>query len=159
MAKTCLCEGCNLTVWSNGYCKWHQSLRTDTKWINAQAKKKEKIHKPIAKVSAKKLAQHNGNIWEAGQIAKFSPKYAKEVAQYNKRVKVWKLEKPRCAYPGCRCATEDCHHQIGRGANLLDERFWMPLCRKHHDLCKKLAKDDLVALKLIYLRSAKKPDI
>lgn len=31
MAKVCLVDSCNNPVWGKGYCKWHQTLRTDKK--------------------------------------------------------------------------------------------------------------------------------
>lgn len=62
---------------------------------------------------------------------------------YNRRVKAWKKEHPHCQvcldlrkvakFPRIR-ATNDCHHVRGRvGKLLMDERYWLPVCRKHHD--------------------------
>lgn len=60
---------------------------------------------------------------------------------YNARVKVWKTERPVCdiclrgdVSPGQEPRpTQDCHHQRGKlGPLLMDERFWIPVCRPHH---------------------------
>lgn len=62
-------------------------------------------------------------------------------AAYNARVKVWKAENPVCLV--CQKhdlemfdkprPTEDCHHQRGKlGPLLMDERFWIPVCRPCH---------------------------
>ena len=67
-----------------------------------------------------------------------TPTRANQKRQYRKRVAVWKLGK-HCAYPGCprvfqRMFDLDCHHSRGKlGPLLLDERYWIPLCRPHHD--------------------------
>ena len=43
-------------------------------------------------------------------------------------------ENRTCRWPGCTRKATDLHHSRGRiGALLLDERFWKPLCRRHHD--------------------------
>ncbi len=53
--------------------------------------------------------------------------------QYRAQVEAWKAGK-RCAFPGCACRKVDCHHTRGRaGALLRDQRFWVPLCRRHHN--------------------------
>ena len=63
-----------------------------------------------------------------------STKRARQERVYSERVKVWKLENPRCCFPGCSSATRDCHHAAGReGELLLEERHWRPVCRRHHD--------------------------
>lgn len=51
---------------------------------------------------------------------------------YRARVKEWSIGK-RCAFPGCGKRHIDCHHTRGRaGSLLMDERFWLPICRRHH---------------------------
>jgi hypothetical protein len=69
---------------------------------------------------------------------------AKAERAYNRRVKQWKVENPHCkacerlmtyrpGRPVIRCTT-DCHHMAGRlGAMLMDERYWLPVCRWCHD--------------------------
>jgi len=113
-SKPCKRPGCNNPAWSHGYCQNDQRLRTDEKWLR---KLKEAEEKP------KKVYT----------IPKTSKKYGAELAKYNKRVKEWKIENPFCKYPGCNKATSDNHHQIGRGKHLMDERYWFPACREHHD--------------------------
>lgn len=69
---------------------------------------------------------------------------AKEERAYNKRVKQWKRENTHCKAcdqlmlyrPGRPVIrrTADCHHIRGRnGALLMDERYWLPVCRQCHD--------------------------
>lgn len=56
--------------------------------------------------------------------------------EYSRAVALWKLkpENKMCRYPGCDRKTTDCHHSRGRvGALLLDERWWVPVCARHHD--------------------------
>ncbi len=116
--KVCLCDGCTLDVWSHKYCKKHQYLRTDEKWLKTKQKQSEKAKQPRK------------------AIAKASPKYAKELAKYSRENPGWKKENSICAVPGCGQATTDSHHAAGRGALLNDRRFILPLCKPHHDLCK-----------------------
>lgn len=63
-----------------------------------------------------------------------STKLASGMNLYRKRAKVYKIENPTCAGPGCRRPTEDVHHTRGRsGKMLLLAEFWKPVCRKCHD--------------------------
>lgn len=98
----------------------------------AVAKRKEKQSKPIAKVSKKKLAESDGNIWAAGKIKPVSKAQARKDAIYFDRLPGWKLENPNCEYPGCNAQTEHCHHKRGRGKYYLIESTWCPLCAEHH---------------------------
>ena len=91
-----------------------------------------------------------------GRLRVRSKKRQKEETQYNKRVKEWKLENPFCKacihifghvaqpdqwygdrYPGPVMVphrTDDCHHMARRhGKLLMDERWWLPVCRWAHD--------------------------
>ena len=77
-----------------------------------------------------------------------TPKRAKEERAYNKRVKEWKLENLWCLachpiwvystgmqgrYGGAQ-PTVDNHHRAGKeGKLLLDESWWLPVCRKCHE--------------------------
>jgi hypothetical protein len=66
-------------------------------------------------------------------IRRESKTRAAQNRQYRKKVETWAVGK-RCVFPGCGSRKADCHHTRGRvGALLLDERFWLPLCRRHHD--------------------------
>ncbi len=76
-----------------------------------------------------------------GKLRVRSKKRQKEEGQYNKRVKEWKLENPFClachrifpADPPSR-PTRDCHHMAGKeGKLLLDESWWLPVCRSCHN--------------------------
>jgi hypothetical protein len=78
------------------------------------------------------------------RLQRRSKEGAKAERQYNKRVKVWKRENPHCkaceqlliyrpGRPVIRL-TVDCHHIRGRnGELLLDERYWLPVCRWCHN--------------------------
>lgn len=60
----------------------------------------------------------------------------KRLVMYRKMVKAWALlkENRTCRYPGCNKGNPDVHHSRGRaGALLLETRFWIPLCRRHHE--------------------------
>jgi hypothetical protein len=74
-----------------------------------------------------------------------SKERAKELRAYGKRVKVWLREHPHCracltlaeqaglAIRVIRLASE-CHHMRGRNGDLLlDESWWLPVCRTCHD--------------------------
>jgi hypothetical protein len=71
---------------------------------------------------------------------------AKELRAYSKRLESWKREHPYCH--ACEILmpyrdgqqrrtirqTSDCHHVRGRnGALLLDERYWLAVCRWCHE--------------------------
>jgi hypothetical protein len=75
------------------------------------------------------------NLYYAA-LRKFSKRRSAQVYQYNKRVKVWKVENPYCRAKivgVCTNNTEDCHHQKGKiELLLLDEDFWLPVCRCCH---------------------------
>ena len=62
-----------------------------------------------------------------------TPKRAAQERLYLKRRKEWIIGKPCAAMP-CNEMAEEVHHARGRiGSLLLDERFWIPLCQKHHE--------------------------
>lgn len=63
-------------------------------------------------------------------IRRESKKTAAARRIYNKRRALFLEANPWCAVGGC-VATE-VHHMAGRGAALLDESRWLPLCRDHH---------------------------
>ena len=70
------------------------------------------------------------------QIRGISRKQAERLKRYSGLVKEWKArpENARCAVPGCNRRTDDNHHSRGRlGELLFDERFWIPVCRPHHN--------------------------
>lgn len=66
-------------------------------------------------------------------IRRESKTKAKVNRLYRVAVEAWKVGK-RCAYPNCGKRHIDCHHSRGRVGSLqMDQRFWIPLCRRHHD--------------------------
>ena len=143
--KHCKAPSCKRPSFSHGYCADmnHQALRTDEAYLRKKAaqqvKEKEKRGKRVP-------------------VRKVSKKRANQLAQYSKRMPQWKLEHPVCEYPGCEAPTVDLHHAYARdNEHLNDEKFWIALCRHHHELMKLESTKSLV-MGLIYLRSAKKPD-
>ena len=133
--KTCKHPDCGLPLFSGGYCKlaWHQTLRTDEKYLKAQAKRKEKARQPRQ------------------PIRKESKKQGAANRKYSRELPGWKEENSICVYPGCECEAVDCHHSGGRGILINNKKFMIPLCRLHHDMCKmepKRARE----LKLIFSR-------
>jgi hypothetical protein len=74
-------------------------------------------------------------------IRRATPKRASERAKYSRRCVIFKREHPWCMAcitlwpePPVIRWTVDVHHKMGCEGNLLlDERYWMPICRAHHD--------------------------
>ena len=70
------------------------------------------------------------------RIRPFSKIRSAQIREYSKRVQAWK-ERPenrQCRVAGCTRRADDNHHSRGRiGTLLLDQRFWVPVCRQHHD--------------------------
>ena len=84
---------------------WHR-----TKYPDRATKQRARIH-PVSKSRAARLGV-----------------YRRQVAAWRKR-----QENRTCRYPGCGRQKPDVHHSRGRsGVLLLEEQFWIPLCREHH---------------------------
>lgn len=72
-------------------------------------------------------------------IPRTTPKRANERARYRRKITAYKRKHPWCA--ACEVLskvgiwrTSDVHHKMGcEGDLLLDERYWMPVCRYCHD--------------------------
>lgn len=67
---------------------------------------------------------------------KVSDKQKEKNEAYNARVKVWKVENPKCkamVSPDCTGETRDCHHMKKRGELLMVEKYWLPVCGFCHD--------------------------
>lgn len=66
-------------------------------------------------------------------IPKVSDKQAKLNRLYAVAARRFKEDHPVCQVDGCPLPTTDVHHKCGRvGANLLDQRTWLAVCRGHH---------------------------
>lgn len=66
-------------------------------------------------------------------ISSISDKRKANLKQYEKLKRVW-LKGRKCCYPGCNSLVVDVHHLRGRiGKLLCEQRYWLPLCRPHHD--------------------------
>jgi len=115
MAKTCNTEGCNNPVFSTGFCSWHQSMRTDSKWLKSLAKK---TNKPLAKKRT---------------INPVSDKRLEELATYRPLRDKYLAEHPTCEVRGCGRKTTNLHHKKGRiGALLYDVKYFMACCELCH---------------------------
>lgn len=112
MAKPCEHDGCNNPRFSHGFCRWHQSSRTDAKWTESQTKAKGKKNKRISPVSQKQL----------DRLAKYRPirdKYLKE--------------HPECEVHDCNKSSTNIHHKKGREGSLLwDADFFLACCETCH---------------------------
>lgn len=68
-----------------------------------------------------------------------SARRALALREYAKIKRIWfaQPENLLCKFPACQHATDDPHHSRGRANALLnDVRYWIPLCRWHHDWVK-----------------------
>lgn len=85
----------------------------------------------------RKAAIGNTEVRSRKPIAKHSTKRAKEEREYSVKAKAFKLANPDCAArvkAGCTGGTEDIHHMAGKiGSMLLDEFYWLPVCRACHN--------------------------
>ena len=85
--------------------------------------KKRKINKLFKRKISEKTKQK--------AIAKVSIKQSTRLAEYNKEVKKWIVNK---ACQVCGLKANQCHHSRGRlGINLLDKSTWIPVCAKCHE--------------------------
>lgn len=121
--KICLFDGCNYPPWSHGYCQNHQRWRTDPKWLKTVAAAKNKPRKQIKKPVHRKRIRHR------------APRRAAQYAQYriDRDEFLSKPENSMCrVYPWMEAT--DIHHMKGKIEELLlDQRWWLPVCREAHD--------------------------
>ena len=86
---------------------------------------------------------HGIKVYEANELMRTkSRKWVRPVSEsrmneqrkYRKLKAEW-LPGKICAFPGCSCRMNlDVHHTRGRiGRLLCEQKFWLPLCRKHHE--------------------------
>lgn len=93
----------------------------------------------------------NGNLYQKAMkrskplrrsnkpIRRVTPRRAKQKAEYSRKVRVFKRKYPWCV--SCITLwlipirpTNDVHHKMGcEGELLLDQRYWLPVCRACHD--------------------------
>lgn len=63
-----------------------------------------------------------------------SAKRAKQEREYANLRKVYLFTHPTCEVIGCGCEATEVHHKKGRVGDLLtDERFFLAVCRSHHN--------------------------
>lgn len=62
------------------------------------------------------------------------PEKVDKQKEYLKKKKVYLKDNPNCQFPGCKKKANDLHHKRGRVGDLLtDERYFLGLCRDHHN--------------------------
>jgi hypothetical protein len=107
MPKTCKHENCKYNVFGGGYCRMHQSYRTD--------KKPTKIK-------------------QTGRIRPISGKQRIKNQDYSKLREVFLKGHPLCEAKLCNCEkiATDVHHKKGRGVYLLAIETWLAICRTCH---------------------------
>lgn len=116
MPKQCKAEGCNMDVFSHDYCKWHQSMRNDKKWLKSLEKQRKNTSKQpkIKQVSDKQSRKLRKYEWGK----KEKEKYLKEANQW------------RCIFcdePFSDDDSPDWHHILGRDGDLVsDMRYIYP---------------------------------
>ena len=135
MAKVCQCEECSNPVFSHNYCRFHQALRTDEKWLKTIAKNKQKGRDS----QVAKAVKRNSYI-----IPKFSAKRLSDLVTYRPIRDEYQKEHPICEVHDCDKPANNLHHKMGRigfaddwarfeGIKLLwDVRFFMNCCETCH---------------------------
>ena len=134
MPKTCKANQCENPVFSNLYCRNHQTSRTDDKWLKSS---KGKITPKVKESSLKPT--------KSKRIKPISDKQLIRLAEYRLvRDKYFKLN-PICEFKGCYSTEITLHHKAGKIGDLLcDIRYFCSLCFHHHRIVEenpKLAKE------------------
>lgn len=92
--------------------------------------------------------------WYPKKVNKVSKRRASQLEQYKPKRDRFLAEHDRCEVAFCREKSVDVHHMRGReGELLLDARFWLAVCRKHHE---KITKDSKWAIDNYYSISRNK---
>lgn len=121
--KKCLCEGCRYPPWSHGYCRVHQKMRTDAKWLKSLESARNKRKRPAKKTPVRRPIRHR------------APRRAAQYAQYriDRDEFLSRPENQMCrVYPWLEAT--DIHHMKGKIEDLLlDQRWWLPVSRLAHD--------------------------
>lgn len=123
----------NWTEGNTDYCSTHnrQLRKEHTDKLKEQQKRERLLQQQALKEKKAREKQKEDPVY----IAPRSKGRAKEEREYSKLVKEWKLLPENQICKVCNSApTEDCHHQKGRiGPLLLDQRYWLPVCRSCHN--------------------------
>jgi len=118
--KQCSSEGCDNPIFSNDYCKWHQHMRTDKKWLKTILKQHKKGNTKIKSKSEKRIDQDL--IYK---LAKAERK--KELIAESEYRCIF------CTLPFYDTVTPDWHHLKGRDGDLfIDKRYLYPAHTKCH---------------------------
>lgn len=137
MPKQCGSDGCTFAVFSNGFCKLHQTQRTDSKWVNQLAAKRS--YSGSNSVSSGRSSKGELN-YKFQPIAKESRSRAVVNRLYEKRGRAFREEKKICEIcpvlrkagikTYCSGKAEAVHHTRGKATIelLLKEIWWMAAC-------------------------------
>lgn len=111
--KTCTHTNCNYPVFSKGLCVSH--------W-------RAEYGKPLVRTSS------NKPVYSTKTIKAVSTRQQKLNAAYAAQRKVFLNNRPVCeaALTNCTFVATEIHHMKGRKEFLLDERFFLPMCRNCH---------------------------
>ena len=104
MPKQCKHTECTNNVFGGGYCKWHQSMRTD------------KTQKVLKRTPIKPI----------------SDKQKKRLTLYSKAREIYLKENTKCEYGNCNSDATEIHHKKGRGIETANPEHFMSICRYHH---------------------------
>jgi hypothetical protein len=128
MPKQCKAKGCEFNVFSHGYCKNHQHLRTDKAYKKSLERHKNTFYNKKGNMSSKK------------KKAKIKPKSDKRKAQEtiyrytrDEFIKIAQEEgRDYCIFCGEKINEEpDLHHLIGRDNDLLTNTDYWALAHPH----------------------------
>lgn len=74
--------------------------------------------------------------WPKPKIRPVSERMKLKLKEYAKVKRKYLKAHPVCECEGCDWKSNDIHHKRGRTGSLLsDERYFMAMCRLHHDWC------------------------
>lgn len=122
MPKTCKANQCENPVFSNLFCRIHQNLRTDDKWLKSS---KGKITPKVKESSLKPP--------KSKRIKPISDKQLVRLAEYRLVRDKYFKDNPICEFKGCYSTELTLHHRAGKIGDLLtDSRYFCSLCFEHH---------------------------
>lgn len=122
--KTCLTPECgNITEGSTDFCASCNSRH-------------RKVSKARAKAALDREAKFSKPVAPRQKVKKVSDKRKVENEEYFKLRDKFLKENPECQAgieTICTKESEDVHHMIGRGKELLNTKFWLSVCRNCHN--------------------------
>jgi 5-methylcytosine-specific restriction endonuclease McrA len=146
--KECKAEGCNNKVFSHLYCKVHQYLREDDKWLTSKARAKGNYNKQrdVAydyKFDSSVLNNDNKKVYKDTKKKRKSPVSSNRLPERGYKVlyttffDIVKDDYPLCENKGCNRRMVDVHHLDNKGIGGSKEKDYienlMGLCRECHN--------------------------